>query len=263
MPTKAIYSQASLILPSRFLLSISIGAEIVLLRCPNLLLVSQDESSIAAHLGERAARTADAESVALDNGDDAQDVQVDDLPEPSGGLPFNSCSHAFMFCFLLCFCCSVATFLQGSLGCCEQSYEGSISAPHCESYDSTESLWAYNHVMTPLQSQIDSCHEPLTVSCCVVPAVITQLASQFCHLSYPLVAMNWQQLSASLLVAVLVSITTPDGFRFGMQITKRPCPKLCTVLYASGANLANTTYSSVSNTMVAFLVWNLQKAGML
>lgn len=43
----------------------------------------QDESSIAAHLGERAARPADAESVAVDDNDDAQSIQDDAIPGQS------------------------------------------------------------------------------------------------------------------------------------------------------------------------------------
>ena len=44
----------------------------------------QDESSIAAHLGERAARTADTESVAPDNGDNAESVADEDVPDQTG-----------------------------------------------------------------------------------------------------------------------------------------------------------------------------------
>ena len=44
----------------------------------------QDESSIAAHLGERAARTADAESVAPDNDDNAESVADEDVPDQTG-----------------------------------------------------------------------------------------------------------------------------------------------------------------------------------
>lgn len=49
----------------------------------------QDESSIAAHLGERAARTADAESAAPDNGDNAESVADEDVPDQTGSAPLS------------------------------------------------------------------------------------------------------------------------------------------------------------------------------
>ncbi len=42
---------------------------------------TQDESSIAAHLGERAPRLADGESVALDQQDGTEDLNDEDMPE--------------------------------------------------------------------------------------------------------------------------------------------------------------------------------------
>lgn len=42
---------------------------------------AQDESSIAAHLGERAPKLADGESVALDEQDATQDLNDDDVPD--------------------------------------------------------------------------------------------------------------------------------------------------------------------------------------
>ncbi len=73
--------------------------------------VTQDESSIAAHLGERAPKLADGESVALDQQDASEDVNDEDVPDTGTHLhlPYAPCS---MQCYNCCGYCLLTPLMS-------------------------------------------------------------------------------------------------------------------------------------------------------
>ena len=61
------------------------------------MLLSQDESSIAAHVGERAPKLADGESVVLDQQDATEDLNNEDVPDTGTHLHL-PCAQCNMQC---------------------------------------------------------------------------------------------------------------------------------------------------------------------